>query len=74
METGIKDTIRASLDDKAAITHYEVVDSNEMSSLLKVHIETGRLHQIRRHLDSIHHPVMGDPKYGRGNKNKKGYN
>lgn len=72
METGIKDTIRASLDDKAAITHYEVVDSNEMSSLLKVHIETGRLHQIRRHLDSIHHPVMGDPKYGRGNKNKKG--
>lgn len=72
MKPGSKETIKASLDDKTAITHYEVIDSNEERSLLKVHIETGRLHQIRRHLDYIHHPVIGDPKYGRGNKNKSG--
>lgn len=72
LEPGLKETITASLDDKTAITHFEVLESNEERSLLKVFIETGRLHQIRRHLDHIHHPVMGDPKYGRGNKNKKG--
>lgn len=69
---GKKETIDASLDDKEAVTHFEVLDSTEDVSLLRVDIETGRLHQIRRHLDHIGHPVMGDPKYGRGNKNKKG--
>ncbi|HXH32528.1 MAG TPA: RluA family pseudouridine synthase [Bacteriovoracaceae bacterium] len=69
---GKKETITASLDDKVAITHFEVLDSSQGLSLLRIHIETGRLHQIRRHLDFIGHPVMGDPKYGRGNKNKEG--
>lgn len=72
MTKGVSDTIRASLDDKEAITHYKVLDSKENKSLLEIEIETGRLHQIRRHLDSIGHPIMGDPKYGRGNKNKEG--
>lgn len=72
MTPGRKETIDASLDDKEAITHFEVLDSSEDFSLLKVDIETGRLHQIRRHLDHIGHPVMGDPKYGQGNKNKDG--
>lgn len=69
---GKKDTIRASLDDKEAVTHYEVLDSTESVSLLKVEIETGRLHQIRRHLDFAGYPVIGDPKYGKGNKNREG--
>lgn len=69
---GEKKIINASLDDKEAITHYEVIFSGDRTSLLKVRIETGRLHQIRRHLDHIGHPVMGDPKYGQGNKNKEG--
>jgi tRNA pseudouridine32 synthase/23S rRNA pseudouridine746 synthase len=69
---GRKETINASLDDKEAITHFSVMDSNERCSLLKVFIETGRLHQIRRHLDFIGHPIMGDPKYGKGNKNREG--
>lgn len=72
METGHKETIRASLDDKEAITHIEVIANRNNRSLLKVTIETGRLHQIRRHLDFIGHPVMGDPKYGKGNKNREG--
>ncbi len=72
MTPGRKETINASLDDKEAVTHIEVLDSSESFSLLKVDIETGRLHQIRRHLDHIGHPVMGDPKYGKGNKNREG--
>lgn len=69
---GKKQTIDASLDDKEAVTHFEVLDSSEEVSLLRIEIETGRLHQIRRHLDHIGYPVMGDPKYGRGNKNRHG--
>jgi tRNA pseudouridine32 synthase/23S rRNA pseudouridine746 synthase len=72
MKIGLSDTIKASLDDKEAITHYTVVDVKNNRSLLKVTIETGRLHQIRRHLDFIGHPIMGDPKYGKGNKNREG--
>lgn len=72
MERGHKETIKASLDDKEAITHVEVLDSQKGMSLLKVRIDTGRLHQIRRHLDFIGFPIMGDPKYGKGNKNRQG--
>ena len=72
MEKGHKETITASLDDKEAITHIEVLGNKNNQSLLKVTIDTGRLHQIRRHLDFIGYPIMGDPKYGRGNKNRKG--
>ena len=39
---------------------------------LDVTIETGRHHQIRRHFDAIGHPVLGDPRYGAGNKNREG--
>lgn len=72
MPEGHKETIRASLDDKEAITHFEVLTASDKTSLLEVRIETGRFHQIRRHLDQIGHPIMGDPKYGKGNKNKEG--
>lgn len=41
-------------------------------SLIDVELITGRMHQIRRHLEMIGYPVMGDPKYGRGNKNRSG--
>jgi len=62
------------LDGKKALTKYRVINSDpeKLTSTLIVSIETGRLHQIRRHLDSIKHAVIGDPKYGRGNKNKDG--
>lgn len=69
---GTKQTIKASLDDKEAITHIESLEIKNGKTLLKVNIDTGRLHQIRRHLDFIGHPVMGDPKYGKGNKNREG--
>ncbi|MBI3773409.1 MAG: hypothetical protein HY272_12005 [Gammaproteobacteria bacterium] len=47
-------------------------DSVHDITTLSVIIKTGRLHQIRRHLDMIGHPLIGDPKYGRGNKNAVG--
>lgn len=51
---------------KMAITHYKTVKSNENYSLLELHLETGRTNQIRVHLSSIGHPVVGDRKYGSG--------
>jgi tRNA pseudouridine32 synthase/23S rRNA pseudouridine746 synthase len=41
-------------------------------AVLEVRLDTGRLHQIRRHLDALGHPVIGDPRYGKGNKDPDG--
>ncbi len=59
-------TIDSALDDRSAITHvhYLKYDSIKDRSLLEVRIETGRKHQIRRHLSSIDFPVVGDRMYG----------
>jgi tRNA pseudouridine32 synthase/23S rRNA pseudouridine746 synthase len=69
-----KGTIDLPLDSKAAITDFEVesYDPERDVSTADVAIRTGRLHQIRRHFEMIGFPVMGDSKYGRGNKNTEG--
>ncbi|MBE7085290.1 MAG: RluA family pseudouridine synthase [Clostridiales bacterium] len=51
-----------------AITKYSLLKENEQYSLLKVQIETGKKNQIRVHMSSLNHPVVGDDKYG-GTKN-----
>ena len=51
-------------DGKEAITHYNVVKSNNDYSLLNVNIETGRKNQIRVALATINTPILGDKKYG----------
>lgn len=47
-----------------ATTHYRVLAAGKGASLLECRIETGRTHQIRRHLAAIGHPVAGDTRYG----------
>ncbi|MBK8972219.1 MAG: RluA family pseudouridine synthase [Hahellaceae bacterium] len=64
----------APLDGKSALTRVgrAVGDLLANTTLLEVEIETGRKHQIRRHLEAIGHPVMGDPQYGAGNRDPDG--
>jgi 23S rRNA pseudouridine1911/1915/1917 synthase len=51
-------------DGRPSVTHYETLEAHRFASLLKVHLETGRTHQIRVHLSALHHPCVGDATYG----------
>jgi 23S rRNA pseudouridine1911/1915/1917 synthase len=62
------DPTRISLDSESArdaVTHFEVEELFDRHALLRVQLETGRMHQIRVHLAAIDLPVVGDPVYGR---------
>jgi len=50
---------------REAITHWRLLKSLRGASLLEVHLQTGRTHQIRVHFASLGHPVLGDRLYGR---------
>lgn len=49
---------------KDSVTHYETLEAFRGASLLEVHLETGRTHQIRVHMAAHRHPCVGDPLYG----------
>ncbi|WP_405372669.1 MULTISPECIES: RluA family pseudouridine synthase [unclassified Microbacterium] len=49
---------------KDSVTHYETLEAFPGASLLEVHLETGRTHQIRVHMAAHRHPCVGDPLYG----------
>lgn len=68
--------IRPRAGARHAVTHYKMIDAfgrtraklkgDAMASLIECRLETGRTHQIRVHLASIGHPLIGDQVYGRG--------
>lgn len=51
-------------DGKDSVTHYETIEAFPGASLLEIHLETGRTHQIRVHMAAHRHPCVGDPLYG----------
>ena len=54
-----------TLGGKPAVTHFRVLEEYEHASLLECSLETGRTHQIRVHMASLKHPLLGDPVYGK---------
>jgi 23S rRNA pseudouridine1911/1915/1917 synthase len=71
-----RDKMAVRAGGRAAVTHWEVleryrgIDGAPVASLLACRLETGRTHQIRVHLASIGHPLLGDDVYGPGFKSK----
>ncbi len=66
-----RDPTRQSLDTdspRVAVTHFELDELLPRHSLLRVRLETGRMHQIRVHLAAVNLPVAGDPVYGIANE------
>jgi 23S rRNA pseudouridine955/2504/2580 synthase len=57
--------------EKMVETEYRTIQSAGGLTLLEVHLITGRSHQIRAHLSSIGHPILGDPKYGDAELNQR---
>lgn len=51
-------------DGRTSITHYEVLEAFGKATLVEVHLETGRTHQIRVHFSALRHPCAGDLTYG----------
>ncbi|MCK5882484.1 MAG: RNA pseudouridine synthase [Bacteriovoracaceae bacterium] len=64
--------IEEPIDSEPAITSFTRVEKLEKTSVVDVEIETDCHHQIRRHFNFIGHPIMGDHKYGSGNKRENG--
>jgi 23S rRNA pseudouridine1911/1915/1917 synthase len=51
---------------RRAVTHYRLISPLKRAALVECRLETGRTHQVRVHMASIGHPLLGDPVYGRG--------
>ncbi|MCS5586571.1 MAG: RluA family pseudouridine synthase [Gammaproteobacteria bacterium] len=62
-------TINKDVDGKRAVSYAKLLKYSNDESLLKIDIETGRKHQIRKHLSGVGHPIIGDRLYGNAQKN-----
>ena len=62
-----KDRLKQAINEKngkPAVTHYRVLESFKNYTYIECQLETGRTHQIRVHMSSLGHPVVGDELYG----------
>lgn len=66
-------TITRDIDGESAVTLVTVLDSSRDASYLEVRIQTGRTHQIRRHLAAMRHPVLGDKDYAGEQRGKEAF-
>ena len=60
------ETFRFTLKANQRITHWKRLELLNDAALVECRLETGRTHQVRVHMASIGHPLVGDPVYGRG--------
>jgi len=51
-------------EGRPSVTHYELLEAFRAASLMEIHLETGRTHQIRVHFAALRHPCVGDLTYG----------
>jgi len=51
-------------EGRPSVTHYETLEAFRAATLLEIHLETGRTHQIRVHMSALRHPCVGDLTYG----------
>ena len=70
-----KIAVRTDQSARRAVTHYSVLetfvyDGTAVASLVELQLETGRTHQIRVHMASLGHPLLGDATYGAGFKSR----
>ena len=56
---------------KRAVTHWRRLQLLRNSALVECRLETGRTHQVRVHMASLGHPLLGDPVYGRSGKDSR---
>lgn len=61
---------REAITTFQTLEHFAAADHDDGFTLLECHLMTGRTHQIRLHMNYIHHPVVGDPLYGTGDARK----
>lgn len=60
-------------EGQRAVTHYRVIGTGEGAALVRIHIDTGRTHQIRVHMASIGCPLVGDTLYGNDAVQEEGH-
>ena len=61
--TKTKLTVTKPIEGKTALSSIQVLDANRLATYARIIIETGRTHQIRKHLNHLHHPIIGDKTY-----------